>query len=225
MSHDLRTPLNAIMGFSDMMREKSFGPLGDPHYEDYAKDIHESGKLLVSLIDDVLDLSKVEAGKYELNEEDLDVAELVKSSVNMISTLSKAGNINLSTNIEPDLPQLRGDERSLTQILNNLFSNAVKFTSEKGDVAISAKADDNDVIEIQVADTGVGMSRGDVAKALMPFEQADSAHAKRHEGTGLGLHLCQRLVKLHGGTFEIESKLDKGTTVTVRFPPERAVVS
>jgi two-component system, sensor histidine kinase len=223
MSHDLRTPLNAIMGFSEMMDTRAFGPLGDSHYEEYAKDIHKSGKLLVSLIDDILDLSKVEAGKYELSESDVDIAELVQSSVSLISMLSEAGHIQLLAKIEPALPLLRADERALTQILNNLLSNAVKFTPENGKITVSAKLRSKGIIDLQVADTGIGMSSDDIAKALEPFEQASSTHAKRHEGTGLGLHLCQKLVGLHGGALEIESEPGIGTTVTLLFPPERMI--
>ena len=225
MSHDLRTPLNAIMGFAEVMEAKAFGPLGDPHYEEYAKDIHGSGNLLVSLIDDILDISKIEAGKYELDEETLDVSLLVQSSVKMISTQAEAGKLHLATDMEPNPPMLRGDKRAITQILNNLLSNAVKFTPVDGKVTVSAKLDGNGSINVLVADTGEGMSSHDIAKALNPFEQADSVHARRHEGTGLGLYLCQKLIRLHDGDIMLQSKAGKGTTVTMRFPPERTVAS
>ena len=130
MKHDLRTPLNAIIGFTQMMETKTFGPIGDPHYEEYAKDIHDSGNLFVSLINDILDISKIEAGRYELTEEMVDVSVIVENSMRMISTLSKAADLQLSTEIESGLPMLRGDERSITQILNNRLSNAVKFTAQ-----------------------------------------------------------------------------------------------
>jgi len=223
MSHDLRTPLNAIMGFSQLMTTNTFGPLGHEKYEGYAGDIHKSGTLLVSLIDDILDLSKIEAGKYKLYEENLDIVVLVNSSVTMISTLAQATRIRLSMNAEAGLPLLRGDERSIVQILNNLLSNAVKFTPQDGKIDISVTLDESDTIRIQVADSGIGMTEEGIIKALKPFEQADSAHSKRHEGTGLGLHLCQKLMKMHGGAVEIESDNGAGTTVTVRFPPERTI--
>ena len=225
MSHDLRTPLNAIMGFAEIMEAKIFGPLGDPHYEEYAKDIHDGGSLLVSLIDDILDISKIEAGKYELDEETLDVSLLIQSSVKMISTQAEAGKLHLATDMEPNPPMLRGDKRAITQILNNLLSNAVKFTPVDGKVTVSAKLDGNGSINVLVADTGEGMSSHDIAKALNPFEQADSVHARRHEGTGLGLYLCQKLIRLHDGDIMLQSKAGKGTTVTMRFPPERTVAS
>ncbi|NQU58843.1 MAG: PAS domain-containing sensor histidine kinase [Rhodospirillales bacterium] len=223
MSHDLRTPLNAIMGFSEMMKEKTFGPLGDAHYDQYVRDIHEGGKLLVSLIDDILDLSKVEAGKYELFEETLNITSLIQSSVRMIATLAETASTNLVTNIEPGLPLLRGDEKSLIQVLNNLLSNAVKFTPENGTIEISAKINMNGAIDIQISDTGIGMSETDITKALKPFEQANHFHAKRHEGTGLGLHLCQKLMYLHGGIINVESTVEEGTTVTLTFPPSRTI--
>jgi signal transduction histidine kinase len=225
MSHDLRTPLNAIMGFAQVMEVKTFGPLGDPHYEEYAKDIHDSGNLLVSLIDDILDISKIESGKYELDEKTLDVSLLVQSSVKMISTLAEARKLHLATDMEPNLPMLRGDKRAITQVLNNLLSNAVKFTPADGKATISAKVDGDGSINVLVADTGEGMSESDITKVLNPFEQADSVHAKRHEGTGLGLYLCQKFIELYDGDIMLRSKVGKGTTVTLRFPPERTVAS
>ena len=225
MSHDLRTPLNAIMGFAEIMEAKIFGPLGDPHYEEYAKDIHDGGSLLVSLIDDILDISKIEAGKYELDEETLDVSLLIQSSVKMITTLAEAGKLHLTPDTEPNLPVLRGDKKAITQILNNLLSNAVKFTPADGKVTVSAKLDGDGSINVLAADTGEGMSSQSITKALNPFEQADSVHAKRHEGTGLGLYLCQKLIGLHDGDIKLQSKVGKGTTVTMRFPPERTVAS
>jgi PAS domain S-box-containing protein len=223
MSHDLRTPLNAIIGFSELIETKIFGSLGDPRYDEYATNIHMSGKLLISLIDDILDLSKIEAGKYELHEENIDVASLAESSMNMISAMSEARKIKLSINIEQGIPLLRGDKRTLTQLLNNLLSNAVKFTPEEGEIIISAKATRDGAAKIQVTDTGIGMSIDDISRATKPFEQMDSALSRPHEGTGLGLHLCQRFMNLHGGTFEIESEVDTGTTITICFPPHRTV--
>jgi len=222
MSHDLRTPLNAIIGFTQMMETKTFGPLGDPHYEEYAKDIHDSGNLLVSLINDILDISKIEAGRYELTEEMVDVSVIVENSMRMILTLSKAADLQLSTEIESDLPMLRGDELSITQILNNLLSNAVKFSAQGRAIKVSARNIQGS-ITISVTDAGVGMSEGDIEKALMPFQQADSSATKSHEGTGLGLHLCHNLMKLHGGAIHLESKVGVGTTATVKFPADRTV--
>ena len=225
MSHDLRTPLNAILGFSDMMREKTFGSLGDPHYESYANDIYDSGTLLVSLINDILDLSKIEAGKYELVEKPLDILKLIQTSFRQLKKIAETSNQTLSTCVPPEFPAIRGDERALIQIFNNLLSNAIKFTPNSGKIDVEASLDKDNSIVISVSDTGIGMSESGKIKALQPFEQADGLHSRRHEGTGLGLHLCVNLMKLFGGTLNIESEVDKGTTVILRFPPERTVVS
>ena len=160
-----------------------------------------------------------------MDEEALDVSLLVQSSVKMITTLAEAGKLHLTPDTEPNLPVLRGDKKAITQILNNLLSNAVKFTPADGKVTVTAKLDGDGSINILVADTGEGMSSHDIAKVLNPFEQADSVRAKRHEGTGLGLYLCQKLIELHDGDIKLQSKVGKGTTVTMRFPPERTVAS
>ena len=223
MSHDLRTPLNAIMGFSEVMKMKTFGPLGDPHYEEYAGHIHDSGKLLVELINDILDLSKVEAGKYSLTEKTLSVGALVHSSVTLVEMEANKAGIGFNIDIPEKPPILRGDKRTLIQALYNLLSNSVKFTPRGGEVTVVVGTNKKGAIVIQLADTGIGMSGGDIARALEPFEQADSNHSRLHEGTGLGLHLCKKFIELHGGTLTIKSKIGKGTTVTLRFPPNRTV--
>ena len=225
MSHDLRTPLNAIMGFSDMIRVKAFGPLGNARYEEYANYIYDSGTLLVSLINDVLDLSKIEAGKYELIEEPLDVSSLVQVSFRQLMNMAEASNQHLSAAVSPDLPALQGDEKALIQVLNNLLSNAIKFTPDGGKIGVVANLDESESIVLRIADTGIGMSEHDLAKALQPFEQAGGMHSRRHEGTGLGLHLCANFMRLFGGSIGIESEVGKGTTVTLVFPPERTVAS
>jgi PAS domain S-box-containing protein len=225
MSHDLRTPLNAIIGFSEMMKMESFGPLGNPRYKEYAEDILNSDTLLVSLINDILDLSKIEAEKYELFEAPLDIAELIEACANMNRLQANAKSIRLKTNVAPDLPFLLGDERTLAQVFNNLLSNAIKFTLEDGLITISAEQNGSRALDITIADTGIGMSKQDIHKAIAPFEQADSNYASRHEGTGLGLYLCNNLVKLHGGTLDIKSTLKKGTSVTVHFPADRIIAN
>jgi signal transduction histidine kinase len=225
MSHDLRTPLNAIMGFSDMMRHKAFGSLGNAHYEMYADDIHHSGALLVSLVNDVLDLAKVESGKYELAEENVDLPELFAVCIRQLTTPGTHSKIAVVVDIPADLPQLKGDQRALTQILNNLLSNALKFTPSDGKIRVVSALNQDGEIIIKVIDTGIGMSAEGVIKALKPFEQADGAHSKRHEGTGLGLHLCTNFMKLFGGRLEIDSEVGKGTTVSLHFPAERTVTS
>ena len=224
MSHDLRTPLNAIIGFSDMMKTKAFGPLGDPHYDEYADDIYNSGMLLVSMINDVLDLSKIEAGKYELEEKTVDVSLPVQSSLRQLTKMAETSKQNLSTDISPDIHALYCDETVLVQILNNLLSNAIKFTPEGGEICISAKIDQAGGITLSVADTGIGMSETDVAMAQKAFRQVGERRSGNHQGTGLGLYLCANFMKLFDGTLEIESEVDVGTTVTIRFPPERTVL-
>ena len=224
MSHDLRTPLNAIMGFSDMMRQKTFGPLGNEHYDDYVEDIHNSGSLLVSLINDVLDLSKIEAGKYELTNELISISSIIDVCTRQLTAMANMSNLTLTIDVPDNLPHMNGDERAIIQVLNNLISNAVKFTSAGGMVVVSAYLNDNQGISIAVRDTGIGMSPDGVVKALNPFEQADGTHSRRHEGTGLGLHLCTNLMKLFGGGLNIESNLGTGTTVTIHFPPERTIL-
>ena len=223
MSHDLRTPLNAILGFSDIMRTRTFGPLGDRRYEEYAEDIHHSGTLLIALINDLLDISKVEAGKFELDDEEVDIAQLVQSCMRQVATMASAADQTLSANIPADMPALWGDEKVLVQILNNLLSNAVKFTPDGGSIQVSAWTDSAGQVLLSVTDNGIGMTEDGVAKALRPFEQAHNARLREHKGTGLGLHLCANFMKLFGGRLEIRSRLGEGTTATVIFPAERAI--
>ncbi|NQU59398.1 MAG: hypothetical protein HQ513_19370 [Rhodospirillales bacterium] len=223
MSHDLRTPLNAIMGFSETMVLETFGPLGDPHYEEYANNIHSSGSLLVSLVNDILDLSKIEAGKYDLVEEPLDIPTLIETSFKQLRHMAKISSQTLSSDIVHNIPSLLGDERVMTQILNNLLSNAIKFTPDGGAISVLVKVDEGNSIIIKITDTGIGMSEEGILKALRPFEQAYATHSRRHEGTGLGLHLCINFMKLFGGTLDVESEINSGTTMTVKFPPERTI--
>ncbi len=223
MSHDLRTPLNAIMGFAEMMEMRTFGELGDSRYERYVKDIHDSGTLLVSLINDVLDISKIEAGKYELIEKPLDISKLIQSSFKQLSQMAESSRQNLSIKVAPDFPEFLGDERALTQILNNLISNAIKFTPEGGEIEVTACLERENEITLRIIDNGVGMSEEGIVKALKPFEQADSSHPRSHEGSGLGLHLCVNLMDLFGGKLEIDSEVENGTTVILRFPSKRTI--
>ena len=223
MSHDLRTPLNAILGFSEIMTENTFGPLGNPIYEEYAIDIRESGQLLVSLINDVLDLSKIEAGKYELVEENINIEPLIEGSFKMLRKQAADKNLHLVNASKPDLCLLRGDRRACTQIFNNLLSNAIKFTPANGNVTMSAGKNENNEIYIEVVDTGIGMSEDDIANAMVPFKQINSQHSRELVGTGLGLYLCKQLMDMHQGEVFIESAVEEGTTVTIRFPQERTV--
>jgi len=225
MSHDLRTPLNAIMGFSDMIRMQTFGPLGDEHYLDYAKDIYNSGELLISLINDILDLSKVEAGKYDLVEEALNLPALIQTCCHQVEKMATMAELDLVMDIADDLTPLMGDKRVLTQILNNLLSNAIKFTPPGGTVKLTAKVDLDDATVISIEDTGIGMTEDGIHQAMQPFEQVDTDHSRAHDGTGLGLPLCASFMQLHGGDISVDSQIDIGTTVSVRFPPHRTISS
>ncbi|MGE3932701.1 MAG: ATP-binding protein [Rhodospirillaceae bacterium] len=224
MSHELRTPLNAIIGFSEMIRNEVFGSAGDPRYREYATDIHASGSHLLELINDILDLSKIEAGKVELFEEEVDVAQLLDNCTRLIGGRMADRTLAIECKVDPDIPFLWADERKLKQIVLNLMSNAVKFTPNGGTIRIAARADRGKDFELVVADTGIGMNPSDIAKALAPFGQVDSSLNRRYQGTGLGLPLTKSLTELHGGSLTVESAIDVGTRVTVRFPPARVIV-
>ena len=223
MSHELRTPLNAIIGFSSSIKNEMFGPLGHDKYVEYVDDIHTSGEHLLALINDILDVSAIEAGELKLHEDSLDVAELIEGAMRLVHPRAEEKGIGLSRSIAPNLPPLFADERRIKQILLNLLTNAVKFTPEGGRVEVHTGREDNGSFLITVADTGIGMDEDGIAKALSMFGQVDGTHARRHEGTGLGLPLTVRLVEMHGGSIEIDSRPNAGTTVRVRFPMERII--
>lgn len=223
MSHDLRTPLNAIVGFSDVMRQQTFGPIGNARYAQYVEDIHKSGQLLVNLINDLLDLSRVEAGKYQLEEEDIDLRPLADLIVEQCIILGQDRDIRLINAVPADFPLLRGDRRVLTQILNNLLSNAIKFSHASGRVELSAARGRQGTIDITVRDDGIGIAPDELERLMRPFERADRQEVRRAEGTGLGLYLCQTLVRLFGGTLKIDSMPGRGTTASITFPSERTV--
>jgi signal transduction histidine kinase len=218
MSHELRTPLNAIIGFSEMVKLQMAGPVNDK-YREYASDIHNSGAHLLGLINEILDLSKLDAGKCELDERDVDITRLVRDAVHFVEGQSEKMGVRLVTQVDPRKPLFRGDELRLRQILVNLMSNAVKFTSEGGTVTVSARATGLGMV-IEVRDTGVGMAEADIPKAMEAFVQIDKKNRARG-GTGLGLPITKRLVELHGGTLTIRSKVDVGTTATVILPKAR----
>ncbi|MCH7542340.1 MAG: PAS-domain containing protein [Proteobacteria bacterium] len=224
MSHELRTPLNAIIGFSEIIKGEMFGPVGTARYRDYAGDVHESGRHLLALINDILDLSKIEAGQLELDEEDVDVAEVIHSCLRLVRERAKNGGVGLATEIPEELPALHFDERKLKQILINLLSNAVKFTPAGGTVTIKAWFRAGSGYVFQIIDTGIGIAIEDIPKALTSFGRIDSKLARKYEGTGLGLPLTKSLVELSSGSMDLQSEVGIGTTVTVRFPKERIVV-
>jgi two-component system cell cycle sensor histidine kinase PleC len=198
---------------------------GQSKYKEYAKDIHYSGNHLLSLINEVLDLSKLEAGEIEIDEEDIDVAEVIKTCIKMVEVRSSEKVTCISTNINTGLPRLRVDELRFKQILINLLSNAVKFTPPDGDVTVSARVNGNGEYIIEVEDTGVGIAADDIPKVLEPFGQVHDILTRNHEGSGLGLHLAKSFTELHGGTLNIDSTPGEGTTVILMFPKERTVLT
>ncbi len=222
MSHELRTPLNAIIGFSEVVIEEMYGPIGNGRYRDYLRDIRNSGTHLLDLINDILDLSKAEAGQIELHESIIDVADLIDHSVSLVALRARQAGVAILTDVARDLPHLRADERKVRQALLNLMTNAVKFTPSGGQVQIRARLADN-LLCLEVEDTGIGMSRADIPRALSPFVQIDSAINRRQAGTGLGLPLTKRLVEAHGATFDLKSEIGVGTAVSVAFPADRLV--
>lgn len=222
MSHELRTPLNAILGFSEVITQQMFGPVGNPKYVAYANDIYKSGRLLLDLINDILDIAKLEAGKVELHESCIALPDAIAQCMSMLRERAVAGGITLALELPENLPVLKADERALKQILLNLLSNAVKFTGDGGSVALSASIT-HDGLALCIRDTGIGMSADDIAVALSPFGQVDSKVTRRHHGTGLGLPISRSLAQLHGGDLTIESAPAKGTAVTVFFPASRLV--
>ncbi len=223
MSHEFRTPLNAIIGFSDTILKQMFGPLGHPKYIEYANDIHESGVHLLQLINDVLDLSTIEAGKLELRFERVSIPAVIDMCLRIIRPRAEQGMIALITDIAPDTPDIEADELRLRQILINLLTNAVKFTPEGGSVTISTRRLPNGGAAISIKDTGVGMDQAGIEHALTLFGHANSSLARKHEGTGLGLPLTKELVEAHGGILILDSAVGVGTTATVQFPPERSI--
>lgn len=223
MSHELRTPLNSILGFSQFMVDEIMGRMGNDRYLEYAADIQHSARHLLDVINDILDISKVEAGEASLEESDLDLKEVVNAVQRLMSPRINAKRQVLTINIPDKMPKLRGDDRVIRQILVNLFANANKFTPAGGAVSLSAGVDYRSGIRIEVADTGVGIAAEDIPVVLEAFGQVRKSHAVTHEGTGLGLTLSKQLVELHGGDLAIHSEVDKGTTVILRFPADRTV--
>jgi PAS domain S-box-containing protein len=222
MSHELRTPLNAIIGFAEIMRDRLLGSIGNPRYAEYANDIHSSGTHLLGIINDILDLSKVEAGHLELDEQMIDLHDIVKSTLGLLREGAAAGRIEVKTDLAGQALLIRGDERKLKQIVTNLLSNAVKFTPPGGEIVIAARLEEGRVL-LEVRDTGIGIAPEHVARALSPFGQVDSRLNRRYEGTGLGLPLARALAELHGGTLTLDSAPGRGTTVRVTLPAERLV--
>jgi signal transduction histidine kinase len=223
MSHELRTPLNAIIGFAELLETEAFGPLGSERYREYAHVIIGSGTHLLGLINDVLDLSRLDAGRAELVEETISVEHLVDTVFTMVEQQAAKGDIELLVDVMPGLPQLRGDARRIRQVLINLLANSLKFTPAGGSVSLRASLNILGELSIAIADTGIGIAADDIPKALERFGQVDSRLTRKFEGAGLGLPLAKQLMELHGGTLCLASKLNFGTVVTITFPVERLV--
>jgi cell cycle sensor histidine kinase DivJ len=216
MSHELRTPLNAIIGFSEVMTREIFGPVGSPRYQEYARLIHESGGHLLELINGVLDMSKIEAGKFELYEELFDLDEVASSAIRFVSHAAERGGVAVNLKIVPEARQIFADKRAVKQMLVNLVSNGVKFTPRGGKVTVTATVKDG--IILAVSDTGTGIAKADLEKLGKPFEQVEGAQTRAKEGTGLGLALVKALAGMHGGEMAMQSALGEGTIVMLRLP-------
>jgi PAS domain S-box-containing protein len=222
MSHELRTPLNAILGFAEILERELFGPLGDPRYVEFAADIHRSGRHLLEIISDILDLAKVEAGEMGLEEREVDVAELMRGAARLIAETALRRRIRLDVRPPRGRVAILGDSTRLRQILLNLLSNSVKFTPEGNEIIVSCGRTGDDFF-MRVADTGIGMTEEELSLAMQPFHQIDNSLSRHHEGTGLGLPLIQSLTELHGGALDIKSAPGVGTTATVILPAARVI--
>ena len=223
MSHELRTPLNAIIGFSEIMQSETFGPIGNPKYAEYAGDIRSSGQHLLEVINDILDLSRVESGILELSKETVDLAMVAGQALRMVEEAAQRRNIRLDVSLDAVPSHVVGDPRAIRQILLNLLSNSIKFTPEGGSVRLGAKLDETGRVCISVTDTGIGMHPEDIPVALAPFRQIDSSLARAYEGTGLGLPLAKALTEMHGGELSVTSEPGRGTEIVIALPQaERA---
>jgi len=220
MSHELRTPLNAILGFSEIIVNQSYGPITEKKYLEYAGDIHDAGDLLLELINDVLDLAKIEAGQLSLIKHDVDLNTTIESTIRMIKEQVYAKHLALEIDLDASSPTIQGDERALRQIVLNLLSNAIKFTPDGGRITVSSVVESGGAVVVTVADTGIGIASADISKVLDPFGQVTAVDTREHKGTGLGLSLSKELTELHGAAFDFESEIGAGTVVRLKFPPE-----
>ena len=225
MSHELRTPLNSIIGFSDLLKDGVFGPIGNPKYKGYAGDINESGIHLLEVIGDILDVSRIEIGELDLAEDKVDIGETVETCMTMVRERSHKAKVSLTSKMPDGLPRLHADQRRVKQILLNLLTNAIKFTPAEGSVVLEAGLDEGGAIVLEIRDTGIGIAPEEIPKVLEPFAQVGDVMTRGHEGTGLGLSLAKSLAEMHGGTLSIDSRLGKGTRVSVSFPGHRTVAS
>jgi cell cycle sensor histidine kinase DivJ len=217
MSHELRTPLNAVIGFSEIINQELFGTLGEPRYREYARLIHESGEHLLNVVNDILDMSKIEAGRFTIVKEPFDVNSLITSCSETMGHGAEQKQIALITEVDPDMPELLADKRACKQMLLNVLSNAIKFTDPGGWLRLSARVNAGN-IELIVADNGMGIAEGDLSRLGSPFVQAENSYSRSHDGAGLGLLVVKGLARLHGGSLQLASKLGQGTTTTIALP-------
>ena len=227
MSHELRTPLNSIIGFSKLIAEQQAGSLSAEESVEYAKLIQDAAGHLLAVINDILDISKIQSGKFQLNTREMDIDEILRPCVAGLKLTSANAGVELSCNIASDLPEINGDGVKLRQVFTNLVTNAIKFTPAGGSVKVTAYAEPHRGTIVEISDTGVGMTEDEIRVAITPFGQVDGGHNRWREGTGLGLPIAEALVKLHGGELSIVSQKNVGTTVTVRLPlaPAKDVAS
>jgi len=223
MSHELRTPLNAILGFSEVMKSEIFGAHAVPVYKEYSADIHNSGVHLLNLINEILDLSRIEAGRYELNEEAVSLVHVVADCHHLLKLRASSRGITIHEVFEQGMPRLWGDERAIRQIVLNLLSNSIKFTPQGGEIWLKVGWTASGGQYLSVKDTGSGIAEDEIPVVLASFGQGSNSIKSAEQGAGLGLPIAKSLIDMHGGTFTLKSKLRIGTEVIITFPPERVM--
>jgi two-component system cell cycle sensor histidine kinase PleC len=223
MSHELRTPLNAILGFSEVLKGELFGPHANPTYKDYANDIHASGQHLLMLINEILDLSRVEAGRYELKEESVSLTGIAQECRHLLAIRAQKRDVRVVELMEPDLPRIWADERAMRQIVLNLLTNAIKFTPQGGQVTIRVGWTSAGGQYLAIKDTGPGIPEGEIEVVMSAFGRGALAQKNADEGSGLGLPIVKGLIELHGGQFLLKSKIREGTDAIVALPPQRVM--
>lgn len=223
MSHELRTPLNAILGFSEMLKTELFGPHSNPIYKEYAKDIHVSGEHLLNVINDILDISRIEADRYELKEEAVPLSSVAQDCIRLLRVRADNKGLQIKTNIAEDLPKLWAEEKATRQVILNLLSNAIKFTPQGGVITVDIGINEDADQFVSIEDNGPGIPKDEIKKVLTPFGQGSLAHETAEGGTGLGLPIVKRLMEIHGGSFVLESELRRGTKVVATFPSKRSM--
>jgi signal transduction histidine kinase len=224
MSHELRTPLNAIIGFSEIIKGEALGAIENKNYVDYAKDIYDSGGRLLNVINEILGISKIEAGDRQLSESIVNVGSVIDTCQNLLASKIESHSLDVNNMVDDNTPSIVAEELAFKQIFMNLLSNAIKFTPPNGKITISSEYEDGGDLRLSITDTGVGMDEADIPKAMSPFGQLDNSLSRANAGTGLGLTLVSSLVHLHGGRMEMISQKGIGTTVTIIVPSKRVAV-